>query len=101
MPIPIHVRYTAPAIFNASKATDDARSSAAIPRAAATVQIVSPIATPTEASTPERWPPTSAFFVTIAVSGPGITIRSTEIARKGRSATCMAAKYAFPGRTIL
>ncbi len=45
---------------------------------------------------PERRPPTRAFFVTIAVSGPGITIRTTEIARKGSSATCMACKYAGP-----
>ena len=36
-------------------------------------------------------PPTTAFFVTIAVSGPGITIRRIEIARNGSSATCMAA----------
>ena len=38
--------------------------------------------------TPERRPPTRAFFVTIAVSGPGITISRIEIARKGSRATC-------------
>ena len=36
----------------------------------------------------ERRPPTRAFFVTIAVSGPGMTISRTAMARNGSTRRC-------------
>ena len=65
-----------------------------MPSAAAAVQIERPTETPSAAKTPDRRPPTRAFLVTIAVSGPGMTISRTAIARKGSNATCTGPKYA-------
>src|SRR5665213_1286385 len=76
-----------------SKAKLEARKSVAIPSAAATVQITSPSDTPTAAATPGRRAPRRAFFVTTAVSGPGMRIRRIEMARNGARSMCTARIY--------
>jgi hypothetical protein len=48
----------------------------------ASVQIVRPSETPRIVKRPARRPPTSALRVVIAVSGPGATAISAEMARK-------------------
>src|SRR5256885_4876984 len=56
--------------------------------AAAIVHVASPITTPNDANIAPRRPATNACFVTIAVSGPGITITSTEMRTNGTRSRC-------------
>src|SRR5262249_29372577 len=71
---PIQIRYRAPISFKAVNATSDARTTDARPMAAASVHTESPALTPSDVPRAVRRPWRRTFFVTTAVSGPGMTI---------------------------
>jgi hypothetical protein len=60
-------------------AVSEARTIEATPSAEATVHTARPVETPNEVPSAARRPCSSAFLVTIAVSGPGTTITTAAI----------------------
>ena len=74
---PSQSRYAAPTSFSAVNALAEASSSADSPRAAALAWTASPSTPPSIVSSPPARPPTRAFRVIRAWSGPGIMISTS------------------------
>jgi hypothetical protein len=80
--MPSQMRYAAPTSRNASYAVSDAASTAAIPAADASAQATQPALIPSVVANAARLPPMNTLRATIAMSAPGVIVRSAITPRK-------------------